>query len=520
MTGWSSSEIAGLVAVLGGMAPAHDQVEAVARVRALEEVKAACAAAQARETARLYELREAAEAAAGVPAGKRCQGVASEVALARRESPSRGSRYVGLARALVDELPHTMAAMSEGRLSEWRATLVARETAWLGVGDRGVVDAALAPRLTGLSDARLAAEARALAQKLDGAGAVAQLRRKEGERRVSLRPAPDAMAYLTALLPMREAVATYGTLLRDAQTQLAMGDPEGRTKAQLMADLLVGRVTGTESARELPVEVGVVMTDGALFGKDETPAHLPGHGPIPAALARAWLDPASTESVFLRRLFTRPGSGELVGMDSRRRTFDGQLRQMILLRDDVCATPYCGAPIRHIDHTVPVREGGQTTYENASGRCERCNYVKEHPGWTTTSTGGTISVTTPTGLTEHAPPPLLLPGTLLNCPGQHRYPAPAGGPGPVPDAVQDTVPGGAGPAREGREDARRAAGLKPALRSSWCQFQASPGREAHRLAEALTRRGWNLTTSSDHGTRDRGTHDTDDGGDGSDPSAR
>ena len=45
-------------------------------------------------------------------------------------------------------------------------------------------------------------------------------------------------------------------------------------------------------------------------------------------------------------------------MDSRRRVFSGLLRRMLVLRDDVCVTPWCGAPVAHADHATPVREGG------------------------------------------------------------------------------------------------------------------------------------------------------------------
>jgi len=62
-----------------------------------------------------------------VPTAKQGRGVAGEVALARRDSPARGGRHLGLAKALVHEMPHTLAALESGALSEWRATLIARE---------------------------------------------------------------------------------------------------------------------------------------------------------------------------------------------------------------------------------------------------------------------------------------------------------------------------------------------------------------------------------------------------------
>lgn len=87
-----------------------------------------------------------------------------------------------------------------------------------------------------------------------------------------------------------------------------------------------------------------------------------------------------------RRLFTAPtgsksGSGPIVGGDPARRRFTGWLADLIKLRDQSCRNPYCGAPIRHIDHIARHSDGGPTSYSNGRGVCERCNYVREMPGW-------------------------------------------------------------------------------------------------------------------------------------------
>jgi hypothetical protein len=91
--------------------PASEESALVERIAELERVKSAAAAGQARAAAALDASRRAAEAAAGVPAARRGRGVASEVALARRDSPSRGNRHLGFAKALVHEMPHTLAAL-------------------------------------------------------------------------------------------------------------------------------------------------------------------------------------------------------------------------------------------------------------------------------------------------------------------------------------------------------------------------------------------------------------------------
>ncbi|MBU8834669.1 HNH endonuclease, partial [Mycolicibacterium goodii] len=75
-----------------------------------------------------------------------------------------------------------------------------------------------------------------------------------------------------------------------------------------------------------------------------------------------------------------------VAMEAKARLFPKGLAAFIGLRDQTCRTPYCNAPIRHRDHAVPRRDGGPTNATNGLGTCEACNYAKETPGWTVTTT--------------------------------------------------------------------------------------------------------------------------------------
>jgi hypothetical protein len=118
--------------------------ERIDRLRALEDLKAAASAAQALLAAEFDTSRRAAESARGVAECRQGRGVAAEVALARRESPHAGGRLLGLGKALVGEMPHTLVALREGAVSEWRATLLVRETACLSRADRSSVDLELA----------------------------------------------------------------------------------------------------------------------------------------------------------------------------------------------------------------------------------------------------------------------------------------------------------------------------------------------------------------------------------------
>lgn len=401
---------------LAESAPFGDESALVESIAALERIKAAAAARQARLTAALDHTRRCADAAAGVPAARRGRGVAAEVALARRDSPARGSRHLGFAKALVHEMPHTLAALEKGAVSEWRATLVVRESACLDVEDRRRLDAELCSDsrgLDGMGDAAVAAAARAIAYRLDPHAVVERAVRAHEDRTVTIRPAPDTMAYLTALLPVAQGVSVYAALKREADRCR-----DRRSRGQAMADVLVERVTGRPAAQPVPVAVNLVISDQALLGVEHAAAVIAGYGSVPSAVAQSLIadavsDPASLAT--LRRLYATAASGALVAMDSRSRLFPKGLAEFIGLRDQRCRTPYCNAPIRHRDHARPHRRGGRTSSENGLGMCAGCNLTKESPGWTVGAGSGengrhTAQFTTPTGAHHHslAPP---APGT-------------------------------------------------------------------------------------------------------------
>jgi len=433
----TTGRLAALVAGLGRLDASVDDAERVDQIRLLEQLKAAAAAAQARVTAGFVTSQRATQRAAGMPAQQVGRGIAAQVGLARRESPARANRYTGWAQLLVAELPATLAALQAGQTSEWRAMIVARETGWLSREHRAAVDTALADQLGRLGDHQVEAETKKLAYRLDPHGYLARIRGAQRDRRVSLRPAPEVMSRLTALIPTAQGVAAYAALVRHADSLRAQGDP--RSRGQLMADTLVERVTGQAAADSVPVEVDLVMTDTTLFnlgnhnhpdpdpegegegvagadprcdaGADE-PAQLNGYGPIPAELARRLVLAADdTTAVWVRRLYRHPDTGALVAMDSRRRLFPAGLRRFLVLRDQTCRTPWCDAPVRHTDHVVAADDGGPTSADNGQGMCEACNQVKQMPGWQARAAphgaGHVVNTTTPTGhtYTSRAPDP-------------------------------------------------------------------------------------------------------------------
>jgi hypothetical protein len=399
-----AAALTGLIRTLPDLDTDADDAVLIDQIRLLEELKSVAAAVQARVTARFAASQREAQLDAGVPAERAERGIAAQIGLARRISHFQARRYAGWARILTTELPATFAELEAGKASEWRAMLVARETAWLSREHRAAVDTELAPRLEALGDKRVETETKKAAYRLDPSGYVDRLSHAANERRVSLRPAPDAMTRLTALLPVAQGVAVYAALGRDADTNIASGDTRGR--GQVMADTLVERVTGQARADQVPVEINLVIDTDTLLSNGSEPALLNGQ-PIPAATARDLaLRPDAPR--WLRRLYTHPGSGDLVAMDTRRRLFTTNQRKFIALRDQTCRTPWCDAPIRHTDHVRPANHGGKTSVSNGAGLCAACNFAKQAPGWTARpGPSGHIDLITPTGHHYRSRPPAL-----------------------------------------------------------------------------------------------------------------
>ncbi|KAB7744247.1 DUF222 domain-containing protein [Nostocoides sp. F2B08] len=460
----TTADIAAFIGRLAAESPAGDDPARIDRIGMLEALKAAAAAAQAHDLVAFADSQLDDQVSRGVKAKDRGSGVGAQVALATRNSPHKGGRMLATARALLEDLPNTLAALARGETSEHRAGIIAKETSILDSEQRRQVDAGLAERLPELGDGRVEAETKERVYRLDPHAVVRKAAKARADRRVTCRPAPETMTYLTGLLPVEDGVAVYAAL--DAAAKAAAASGDGRSRGQVMADTLVERVTGVSSA-EHPVELQLIITDTALLGGGEEPAQVPGYGPIPAETARRWIlslldtddeddgdsdehvgdsDPQVRRArfeqgrVWLRRLYTSADGRHLVALDSKRRSFPRLLRRLIEYRDRVCATPYCGAPIRHIDHTVPHRAGGPTSYRNGRGVCAACNHAKEAPGWTaevtdtttaatdTTFTGGgatltggggsvhrerAVTLTTPTGhtYTSHPPPARHDPGS-------------------------------------------------------------------------------------------------------------
>lgn len=214
------------------------------------------------------------------------------------------------------------------------------------------------------------------------------------------------MAVLTAVLPVAQGVAAYAALKADADSTQAAGDP--RTRGQVMADSLVTRLTGQETAAAVPVCVNLTMDADALLGAGFGTAGLsaPGSGsvgPIPAAVAARILGSAPEHGRWIRRLFTRPTTGQLMAAEFRQRCFPAGVARVLAIVHPTCRSPWCDAPVAQADHVRDRAKGGPTALGNVQGLCQACNLTKSLLGWRATPIGEgngppvAVVTTTPAG---------------------------------------------------------------------------------------------------------------------------
>lgn len=315
-----AADVLAFASCLSGETDEIDDAARIDLIRALEVVKSTAEGAQAVVTAGFDISQRHHAARRGEPEARQGRGIAHQVALARRESPHRAQRHVGLAKVLTVKMPCTLSALRGGHITD--------------------------------------------AAELDPASVVARTSRAEGDRCVTIRPAPDTMTWLTGHLPVKEGVAVYAALRAEADRLVGAGD--GRNRGQIMADTL-----------------------------------------------RTWIRDglaADAAQVELRRLFAAPETGQLVAMESKGRYFPKPLADFIELRDRWCRTPWCGAPVRHVDHVTAHGAGGPTSGRNGQGLCEACNHAKQAVGWEAHPRPGPaheVETTTPTGHRYRSPAPAM-----------------------------------------------------------------------------------------------------------------
>jgi hypothetical protein len=414
-----------------------------------------------------------------------------ELAMVLNSGRGTAAQLASRAWTYRESLPATWAALAAGELDEARAKVLVDVLEHARPAVARAIEALLLPQARGLSTGRL--RRRALALLLERDAEAVNARRQAAHRQADVRCYPshlEGMATLAADLPAPVAAACHELVDQLAQLLKADGDarPIGQLRAAVLADLLTR--PWDDSRPAVTAQLSVTATLAALAGRSAeagevnglpiTAAHLrellhqlgalgPGglQAPQGGSLVLALTDAAGRLLATLSRTdlerLGRRGCPDHPDMDpdhpdmddaaidggcfcavldrppgtDRYQTTPAQ-RRWIKTRDRTCRFPNCGQRIgwADLDHVIPHAHGGPTDCANLCCLCRSHHRLKTHArGWRFTMTDdGTLTVTTPSGVTRTTRPPGLRAEPPRPAgPSQNPQPAPPPPPAPPED---------------------------------------------------------------------------------------
>ena len=416
---------AALAALLAGLTPADvDDAALVEMAAGWERIISWAAATQASVLAEMVRRREWSSDEEFLP---------SEIAARLSITGRAASNKVDLA-VRLDHSPAVADALTRGALDVAKAITLTRSTAHLGLAAARTVQEAVLDRAPGLTCPQLRNAVRRAELVLDPQAATARHERAKNERVVTLTPASDSMAWLTAYLPADDAmrVMTGIDLIARAGD---CGDPDDdrgidARRADALVDVFahvldtgtwaggavdpaVPAATGRRRYRHPHLDVTASVT--SLLGMDEHPGDLVGYGPIPATMARQIAARSTWEP-----LLVDGRSGTMLARSGRCYRPAPVLEGDVIRRDVTCTFPGCRTPASRsdLDHIEPfdpqLPAAGQTSHANLHALCRHHHRLKTHGGWSVERDAGTGETIwhAPTGHTYIRDPAVLDPAVL------------------------------------------------------------------------------------------------------------
>jgi hypothetical protein len=125
--------------------------------------------------------------------------------------------------------------------------------------------------------------------------------------------------------------------------------------------------------------VNLVVALTTVLGLDDQPGEIPGHGFVPAAVARSIA--TATGSVW-RRLVTDPVEGTALELSTTRYRPTREMAQQVAALDGICQAPGCTVPADRcdVDHEVPW-PAGPTRVRGLKSRHRRHHNHKTRGRW-------------------------------------------------------------------------------------------------------------------------------------------
>jgi Domain of unknown function (DUF222) len=379
--------------------------------------------ANARRAEAIERARQASEAIANdPPSGKPTtssvemarRGFVAEIAAALRLPGRTAERLIRTSQTLVGDLPATLLALGEGRLSYRHAQILVDNSYGLEPVAVRELEARMLPLAAKNTPSRFEQSVRRTRERLNPETMAARHAAAIENRSTELVPEADGMAFVGAHVAAVVGVAIDDRLTTIARTLQCDGETRTLTelKADVFADILLDNYHVDNAAAGHPAGQGdgpvhrfrsirptVLVTVPALtlLGRGDQPGTVEGYGPIDPQTAREIASFAPT----LRRLITDPVTGVVLSFDRRRYRVPKDLRTWLRVRDGTCRFPGCNrrAGNSDIDHTDDWALGGPTNHDNLAHLCPSHHALKGADAWKVTQTGGgTLKWTSPTNI--------------------------------------------------------------------------------------------------------------------------
>ena len=279
-------------------------------VAALAEWDRVEAFAAARKVALIAELAGVSRER-GDPHTSDLEFVPHEVAMALRMPLGAAQTEVHRASRLVTHLPGTWAAFRAGELNARHAARMVEATGMLDAAGCAVVETTVLPRVAEQTPGQLGGAAARAAARVDPVGFAERHARAAADSDVRCEPDRDAMAFLTARMPLIDALEIQRAV--DAYADAGKRGGDTRALGVLRAEglrVFAERYLSAPDAPKThsrPIEVHIAASVETMLGLADHPGEIPGVGPVPAGLIREMARAAK-----LRWLTIDSGNGRLL----------------------------------------------------------------------------------------------------------------------------------------------------------------------------------------------------------------
>jgi hypothetical protein len=239
---------------------------------------------------------------------------ANEVCVALHIPLGAAQTEIHRARRLASHLPRTRRLFRDGLITARHVAKIVAGTSGLDTCQCAQVEAMVLDEAEHISVHEFARRVRRAVAKVDPKDFKERHRKAAKQSDVTCDPDEDAMAWLTARMPLPDALIVKKAVDHHALAAKKAGDtrPIGVLRAEALRTFAEAYLNGTLTStvpthHGRPVEVGIVATPEALLGLTDTPGEIPGVGPVPIELVRAMAADAR-----LRWLTIRGGDGALL----------------------------------------------------------------------------------------------------------------------------------------------------------------------------------------------------------------